>query len=251
MSSHLDIEGLLDDAEKKATEKINKTPDDKSIGEKHDRNDRHGGRDRRERHDGLPTRYTEDRHGERSRRSRDSVEDEEDIKDSSDKGSANGSLRSRRRSRSPEDPRITARRARFGEVPELEPRERIERRDRERGAYYRPGDRHGSHELTPNIDSYRPGPRGGRDDRSTRGNRGDRDGDRDDDRRRYRARSPEPVRRQKTPELTDDERDRRTVFVQQLAARLRTKELINFFSKVGPVKEAQIVKDRVSGRSKG
>jgi RNA-binding protein 39 len=41
------------------------------------------------------------------------------------------------------------------------------------------------------------------------------------------------------------------VFVQQLAARLRTKELIAFFEKVGPVKEAQIVKDRVSGRSKG
>jgi RNA-binding protein 39 len=39
--------------------------------------------------------------------------------------------------------------------------------------------------------------------------------------------------------------------VQQLAARLRTKELIAFFEKVGPVKEAQIVKDRVSGRSKG
>ena len=53
------------------------------------------------------------------------------------------------------------------------------------------------------------------------------------------------------PEPTDDERDRRTVFVQQLAARLRTKELMTFFEQVGPVKEAQIVKDRVSGRSKG
>jgi RNA-binding protein 39 len=51
--------------------------------------------------------------------------------------------------------------------------------------------------------------------------------------------------------LNEDERDKRTVFVQQLAARLRTKELITFFEKVGPVKEAQIVKDRVSGRSKG
>ena len=39
--------------------------------------------------------------------------------------------------------------------------------------------------------------------------------------------------------------------MQQLAARLRTKELMAFFEKVGPVKEAQIVKDRVSGRSKG
>jgi hypothetical protein len=51
--------------------------------------------------------------------------------------------------------------------------------------------------------------------------------------------------------LTEDERDRRTVFVQQLAARLRTKELKEFFEKVGPVTEAQIVKDRISGRSKG
>jgi RNA-binding protein 39 len=59
------------------------------------------------------------------------------------------------------------------------------------------------------------------------------------------------VSRTRSPQLTEDERDRRTVFVQQLAARLRTKELIAFFEKVGPVKEAQIVKDRVSGRSKG
>jgi len=39
--------------------------------------------------------------------------------------------------------------------------------------------------------------------------------------------------------------------VQQLAARLRTKELIKFFEQAGPVREAQIVKDRISGRSKG
>lgn len=39
--------------------------------------------------------------------------------------------------------------------------------------------------------------------------------------------------------------------MQQLAARLRTRELKEFFEKVGPVNEAQIVKDRVSNRSKG
>ena len=88
------------------------------------------------------------------------------------------------------------------------------------------------------------------------GARGDRRAQRDavgpalperrDDRRR------EPRERRRTPpEPTDDERDRRTVFVQQLAARLRTQQLIDFFSQVGPVKEAQIVKDRVSNRSKG
>jgi len=51
--------------------------------------------------------------------------------------------------------------------------------------------------------------------------------------------------------LTEEERDQRTIFVQQLAARLRTKELIKFFEKAGAVREAQIVKDRISGRSKG
>ncbi|KAE9983698.1 hypothetical protein BLS_003845 [Venturia inaequalis] len=68
-----------------------------------------------------------------------------------------------------------------------------------------------------------------------------------------RNRSPRSRRAVKSasPELNDDERDRRTIFVQQLAARLRTKDLTSFFEKVGPVKEAQIVKDRVSGRSKG
>ncbi|OWP07210.1 hypothetical protein B2J93_1983 [Marssonina coronariae] len=55
------------------------------------------------------------------------------------------------------------------------------------------------------------------------------------------------ARQEKTVEIEmrdAEQRDRRTVFVQQLAARLRTKELIAFFEKVGPVKEAQIVKDR-------
>ncbi|EON96269.1 putative rna splicing factor pad-1 protein [Phaeoacremonium minimum UCRPA7] len=41
------------------------------------------------------------------------------------------------------------------------------------------------------------------------------------------------------------------VMMTQLAARLRTRELKEFFEKVGPVAEAQIVKDRVSNRSKG
>jgi RNA-binding protein 23/39 len=57
--------------------------------------------------------------------------------------------------------------------------------------------------------------------------------------------------RDPSPVLTEEERDQRTIFVQQLASRLRTKELIKFFEQAGPVREAQIVKDRVSGRSKG
>jgi RNA-binding protein 39 len=57
--------------------------------------------------------------------------------------------------------------------------------------------------------------------------------------------------RDPSPVLTEDERDLRTIFVQQLASRLRTKELIKFFEQIGPVREAQIVKDRVTQRSKG
>ncbi|KAF8417124.1 RNA splicing factor [Tirmania nivea] len=95
-----------------------------------------------------------------------------------------------------------------------------------------------------------------RDDRYYRRRDYDDRDDRDYDRRRRRTRSPRrrggrSRSRTRSPQLTEDERDRRTVFVQQLAARLRTKELVAFFEKAGPVKEAQIVKDRVSGRSKG
>lgn len=77
-----------------------------------------------------------------------------------------------------------------------------------------------------------------------------------DSKKHRRSRSPvtresRPPVREESPKLTEDERDRRTVFVQQLAARLRTRELIAFFEKVGPVRDAQVVKDRVSGRSKG
>ncbi|KMU80967.1 RNA-binding domain containing protein rsd1 [Coccidioides immitis RMSCC 3703] len=91
-----------------------------------------------------------------------------------------------------------------------------------------------------------------------------RDGSRDHDRDRRRRDRSRERRSEKDADgdeemrspraiaqLTEDERDKRTVFVQQLAARLRTKELIAFFEKAGPVKDAQIVKDRVSGRSKG
>jgi RNA-binding protein 39 len=98
-----------------------------------------------------------------------------------------------------------------------------------------------SRSRSPSRNFYRPRDRRDRDDGDVREDRRNRN-------ERRKSRSP---KRESTPPLTEDERDRRTVFVQQLAARLRTKELIAFFEKVGPVKEAQIVKDRVSGRSKG
>jgi RNA-binding protein 39 len=51
--------------------------------------------------------------------------------------------------------------------------------------------------------------------------------------------------------LTEEQRDRRTVFVQQLAAKLQEKDLYDFMTRVGKVRQVRIVRDRVSGRSKG
>ncbi|WBW74645.1 RNA-binding protein Rsd1 [Schizosaccharomyces osmophilus] len=66
---------------------------------------------------------------------------------------------------------------------------------------------------------------------------------RDRSRGRTRAHDPSPI--------NEDDLDRRTVFVSQLANRLTTRELYEFFEHAGPVRDAQIVRDKVSGRSKG
>lgn len=160
------------------------------------------------------------RRSERSRDRRPDRDTDGDEAMKSDTASANGSLRSRKRSKSRESER------------------RRHRRDdyRSSGDFYRGGGRARSRSRSP----Y--------DDRHYRPNRRERDEERRP-RRENDTRRGTPSR--KSPEITEDERDKRTIFVQQLAARLRTKDLITFFEKVGPVKEAQIVKDRVSGRSKG
>ncbi|KAJ5956741.1 RNA recognition motif domain eukaryote [Penicillium viridicatum] len=134
----------------------------------------------------------------------------------SDTASANGSLRSRKRSKSRESERHHPRRDRDDY--------------RSSGDFYRGGGRTRFRSRSP----Y--------DDRHYRPNRRQRE-----EERRPRRGSPS----RKSPEPNEDERDRRTIFVQQLASRLRPKDLITFFEKAGPVKNAQIVKDRVSGRSKG
>ncbi|EED21366.1 RNA splicing factor (Pad-1), putative [Talaromyces stipitatus ATCC 10500] len=210
--SGLDVEALLESTAASLNESADKDRDDRSKVDSNDRHDRDRSRDRERRR----------KDGSRDRR-RDRDDKDEDIR--SEHGSANGSHRSRRRSRS-------RRRDRHG--------------DRSGGDYYRGGGRARTRSRSPDDDRYyRPSGRSRRDQRDDdRHSRRERDG-----RRRSRSRG----HRSKTPEeeLNEDERDKRTVFVQQLAARLRTKELIAFFEKVGPVKEAQIVKDRVSGRSKG
>ncbi|RDW74990.1 RNA splicing factor [Coleophoma cylindrospora] len=230
--SALDVEALLDSTANAAPVDHNGSVKSKDGDDRHksERNDR---RDRDRNRDGSRDR---DRDRKRRDRSRDKTgrgtpgDDDVVGTPKSDHGSAHGSTKSRRRSRSRDDSRRHSRRHR--DSPE-------DGRGRD-GDYYRGGGRPRSRSRSQNR-YYRPRDRRDRDTP-----------DRRDDRRRNegRRRSPSP-KKEGTPPLTEDERDRRTVFVQQLAARLRTKELIAFFEKVGPVKEAQIVKDRVSGRSKG
>ncbi|XP_044206123.1 RNA-binding protein 39-like isoform X4 [Thunnus albacares] len=74
---------------------------------------------------------------------------------------------------------------------------------------------------------------------------------------RRRSRSKSPVRKEKSPirqpidNLTPEERDARTVFCMQLAARIRPRDLEEFFSAVGKVRDVRMISDRNSRRSKG
>lgn len=221
--SGLDVEALLESTAASAeapikTEVPTKTEvlDDRPKPDRDDRHDRDRSRDRRRRlYDSQDRRLSRDTDG-----------DEDMEAPQSDYGSANGSHRSRKRSLSRESDRRRSHRDRYGNGY------------RSSGDFYRgPG--------RPRTRSRSP-----RDDRHYRPFRRDRDDDRRPRRGYGRRHSPRRTPT-KSPELNEDERDKRTIFVQQLAARLRTKELMAFFEKVGPVKEAQIVKDRVSGRSKG
>lgn len=224
----LDVEALLESAANTAPVEQNGASKAKDIDDRH-KSERSDRRDRDRNRDGSRDR---DRDRKRRDRSRDKTRretngDKELIgTPTSEHGSAHGSLKSRHRSRSRDDHR---RRPRRRDSPGRD------------GDYYRGGGRARSRSRSPRT-GYRP--------RVDRRERDDHEGKPREDRRNGRRASKSP-KREGTPPLTEDERDRRTVFVQQLAARLRTKELIAFFEKIGPVKEAQIVKDRVSGRSKG
>lgn len=78
-----------------------------------------------------------------------------------------------------------------------------------------------------------------------------------DDRRRRFGHSKSPLYREKSPvreavgALSPEERDARTVFCMQLAARIRPRDLEDFFSAVGKVRDVRIISDRNSRRSKG
>uniref|UniRef100_A0A663N1M2 RNA binding motif protein 39 n=1 Tax=Athene cunicularia TaxID=194338 RepID=A0A663N1M2_ATHCN len=60
-----------------------------------------------------------------------------------------------------------------------------------------------------------------------------------------------PLFREPIDNLTPEERDARTVFCMQLAARIRPRDLEEFFSTVGKVRDVRMISDRNSRRSKG
>ncbi|XP_063329350.1 RNA-binding protein 39-like isoform X1 [Pelmatolapia mariae] len=80
---------------------------------------------------------------------------------------------------------------------------------------------------------------------------------RDHHKHRRRSRSKSPLGKEKSPirqpidNLTPEERDARTVFCMQLAARIRPRDLEEFFSAVGKVRDVRMISDRNSRRSKG
>lgn len=99
-------------------------------------------------------------------------------------------------------------------------------------------------------DYYSGGGRAAR-SRSPRGDRPRRERERTPERRAGEERKAGRREKTITPEVTEDDRDKRTIFVQQISQRAETRHLRAFFEVIGPVVEAQIVKDRVTGRSKG
>ncbi|KAF7238969.1 RNA-binding protein 39 [Varanus komodoensis] len=60
-----------------------------------------------------------------------------------------------------------------------------------------------------------------------------------------------PITIEPIDNLTPEERDARTVFCMQLAARIRPRDLEEFFSTVGKVRDVRMISDRNSRRSKG
>uniref|UniRef100_A0A2K6SYS7 RRM domain-containing protein n=1 Tax=Saimiri boliviensis boliviensis TaxID=39432 RepID=A0A2K6SYS7_SAIBB len=68
---------------------------------------------------------------------------------------------------------------------------------------------------------------------------------------RVRYRSPPLPTGEPIDNLSPEERDARTVFCMQLAARIRPRDLEDFFSAVGKVRDVRIISDRNSRRSKG
>uniref|UniRef100_A0AAF5D7N6 RRM domain-containing protein n=1 Tax=Strongyloides stercoralis TaxID=6248 RepID=A0AAF5D7N6_STRER len=64
----------------------------------------------------------------------------------------------------------------------------------------------------------------------------------------YKPRPPPP---DVNPDLTPEEREERTIFILQLSKSTRPRDLEEFFSAVGPVRDVRIIQDAKTMRSKG
>ncbi|KAJ1916641.1 splicing factor [Mycoemilia scoparia] len=150
---------------------------------------------------------------------------------------------SSRDSRSPPRRRSRSRHSHRSDSRSYRRRDRDYDRDSRRYSSHRSRDYDDYYDHRYGTDDYRRS----RERTSSRKSRRDSDSDRrrGSHRSSRRNRSPEP---RKTDTVDSD---RRTVFVTQLAARLREHELIEFFEKAGKVRNAKIVSDRASRRSKG
>ncbi|KAJ1960734.1 splicing factor [Dipsacomyces acuminosporus] len=73
----------------------------------------------------------------------------------------------------------------------------------------------------------------------------------DDHGRKRRRGSNQSASRSPSPAVVESERDLRTVFAMQLSARLRRSDLVDFFGKAGRVRDAHIVAEKGSRRSRG
>lgn len=80
--------------------------------------------------------------------------------------------------------------------------------------------------------------------------------------KRHRSPSPRPFRRGRTPpnglgdrsppeDLSPEERDARTVFCMQLSQRIRARDLEEFFSSVGKVRDVRLITCNKTKRFKG
>ncbi|KAL7673908.1 hypothetical protein ACOME3_000186 [Neoechinorhynchus agilis] len=130
----------------------------------------------------------------------------------------NSSRHSRRRSRSPHDKRIRS------------PRRYSPRRYRR---------------TPPRFRGYRY--------RRSRSNDGRSVGLRSKDRRdrRSSSRDKSPRSKEASPELSTEQRDIRTVFCMQLAARIRPRDLERFFEQAGKVRDVRLITDPRTKKSKG
>ncbi|XP_076448902.1 RNA-binding protein 39-like isoform X2 [Babylonia areolata] len=70
-------------------------------------------------------------------------------------------------------------------------------------------------------------------------------------RERFGRRGMSPLRGESKVDMTPEERDARTVFCMQLSARIRARDLEEFFSSVGKVTDVRLITDNKSRRSKG